>query len=148
MMNASKAIWFSVIPANTVFVKTASKPTRTYNLLAVSLNQSATLILVWIYFIFCAGSEIVACMDTECASQFSILSLSHIISPQLIDLYWRRKESKSSSSQPAGFEECPFCNFKAIISNENDKIFKCFNPSCLKESCRYNAKIDQKYAPI
>lgn len=32
-------------------------------------------------------------------------------------------------------EMCPFCDF-ATIPHENDKIFKCLNPECMKESCR------------
>lgn len=38
----------------------------------------------------------------------------------------------------AGIEEletCPFCDF-ASIPNESDKIFRCLNPDCMKESCR------------
>lgn len=33
-------------------------------------------------------------------------------------------------------EECPFCPFKAIVEDENDKVFHCLNPKCGRESCR------------
>ena len=32
-------------------------------------------------------------------------------------------------------EECPFCEF-TTIPLEEDEIFKCQNPNCMKESCR------------
>lgn len=38
----------------------------------------------------------------------------------------------------AGIEDlemCPFCDF-ATIPAEADKIFRCLNPECMKESCR------------
>lgn len=32
-------------------------------------------------------------------------------------------------------EMCPFCDFATIPAPE-DKLFKCLNPECMKESCR------------
>ena len=32
---------------------------------------------------------------------------------------------------------CPFCPFAAIVSDPGDKVFRCLNPECLKESCRF-----------
>ncbi len=32
---------------------------------------------------------------------------------------------------------CPFCSFATIIPDDDpDKVFRCMNPECLKESCR------------
>jgi TRIAD3 protein (E3 ubiquitin-protein ligase RNF216) len=39
----------------------------------------------------------------------------------------------------AGIENlvsCPFCSFATIMEDENDKVLRCQNPECLKESCR------------
>lgn len=32
-------------------------------------------------------------------------------------------------------ETCPFCDFVTIPARE-DKLFRCLNPECMKESCR------------
>ncbi|XP_018569505.1 E3 ubiquitin-protein ligase RNF216-like [Anoplophora glabripennis] len=50
---------------------------------------------------------------------------------------WAQKKAVAEI-KAAGIEElesCPFCDF-AYIPNESDKIFRCLNPDCMKESCR------------
>lgn len=39
-------------------------------------------------------------------------------------------------------ETCPFCEFATIMPNQNDKIFRCFNPECFKDSCRFCKKLN------
>lgn len=36
----------------------------------------------------------------------------------------------------ANAEECPFCDYVAILENDADRVFACLNPDCLKQSCR------------
>jgi E3 ubiquitin-protein ligase RNF216 len=31
---------------------------------------------------------------------------------------------------------CPFCDFACINENDQDRVFRCLNPKCMKESCR------------
>ncbi|KAJ4457968.1 putative ring finger [Paratrimastix pyriformis] len=40
-----------------------------------------------------------------------------------------------------GLEECPFCDFRMIIENKDDKVFHCQNPACGKETCRKCKKL-------
>ena len=35
-----------------------------------------------------------------------------------------------------GFVTCPFCDYGAILEDENDKEFRCQNKECEKVSCR------------
>lgn len=35
-----------------------------------------------------------------------------------------------------GLECCPYCPYAVIVDNPEDKIFRCLNPECLKETCR------------
>ena len=35
-----------------------------------------------------------------------------------------------------GLECCPYCPYAVIVDNPDDKIFRCLNPECLKETCR------------
>ncbi len=35
-----------------------------------------------------------------------------------------------------GLECCPYCPYAVIVDNPNDKIFRCLNPECMKETCR------------
>jgi hypothetical protein len=49
----------------------------------------------------------------------------------------RRKQLEEVKA--AGIEDletCPFCDFASILPDE-DKVFCCLNPDCMRESCRY-----------
>jgi TRIAD3 protein (E3 ubiquitin-protein ligase RNF216) len=35
-----------------------------------------------------------------------------------------------------GLECCPYCPYAVIVDNPDDKIFRCLNPECMKETCR------------
>ena len=36
--------------------------------------------------------------------------------------------------------DCPFCSFATIMSDPNDRVFRCLNPECLKDSCRWEKR--------
>lgn len=58
------------------------------------------------------------------------------ISPKLFSKVAQKKQLEEVKA--AGIEDlemCPFCDF-ATIPAENDKLFRCLNPECMKESCR------------
>lgn len=37
-----------------------------------------------------------------------------------------------------GLECCPYCPYAVIVDNPDDKVFRCLNPECMKETCRYS----------
>ena len=40
-----------------------------------------------------------------------------------------------------GLEECPFCDFKVVIDNEEEKLFRCQKEDCMAVSCRACKKL-------
>lgn len=76
-----------------------------------------------------------SCLN-NCAEEFSLQTLKNILPPKMFSKIAQKKmivEIKAAGIE--GLEMCPFCDF-ASIPNETDRIFKCFNPDCMKESCR------------
>ncbi|XP_018564406.1 uncharacterized protein LOC108905853 isoform X2 [Anoplophora glabripennis] len=71
-----------------------------------------------------------------CPTEFSLQTLQSVLPPKMFSKLAQKKAL--AEIKAAGIEEletCPFCDF-ASIPNELDKIFRCLNPDCMKESCR------------
>jgi TRIAD3 protein (E3 ubiquitin-protein ligase RNF216) len=48
-----------------------------------------------------------------------------------MSLYERVKQTKEvEAAGIEGLEECPFCEFKIIIANDQEKLFVCGNEEC------------------
>ncbi|KAJ8979957.1 hypothetical protein NQ317_001542, partial [Molorchus minor] len=72
----------------------------------------------------------------SCTAEFTLQTLQHVLPPKMFSKLAQKKAL--AEIKAAGIEElemCPFCDF-ATIPNEADKIFRCLNPDCMKESCR------------
>ncbi|CAH1115578.1 unnamed protein product [Psylliodes chrysocephalus] len=72
----------------------------------------------------------------HCTEEFSLLTLQKVLPPKMFSKLAQKKAL--AEVKAAGIEElesCPFCDF-ASIPNISDKIFRCLNPDCMKESCR------------
>ncbi|RXG70540.1 E3 ubiquitin-protein ligase [Armadillidium vulgare] len=77
------------------------------------------------------------CLEGECKSPFSLGTLKRLLKPSIFSNLLKRKQAEEIAA--AGIddlESCPFCNFATIMPNKEDKVFKCLNPECLKDSCR------------
>lgn len=84
-----------------------------------------------------SGGYIVKCMDASCKEEISLKALRGLLRPQVIDLILRRsQQAELRNAQLANMETCPFCDFALIIENPDERVFRCQNPDCLKESCR------------
>ncbi|CAD6222089.1 GSCOCG00012991001-RA-CDS, partial [Cotesia congregata] len=71
----------------------------------------------------------------NCGSEFSISTLQHVLPPTKFSILLKKRQA--AEVMAAGLEglvSCPFCHF-ASIPAEGDKVFKCLNPECMKESC-------------
>ncbi|XP_050501008.1 uncharacterized protein LOC126880956 isoform X2 [Diabrotica virgifera virgifera] len=71
-----------------------------------------------------------------CPIEFTLHTLQLVLSPKLFSKLAQKKAL--AEVRAAGIDElesCPFCDF-ASIPNTEDKIFRCLNPDCMKESCR------------
>ncbi|KAK2585538.1 hypothetical protein KPH14_010180 [Odynerus spinipes] len=73
---------------------------------------------------------------TSCTSEFNLSMLQKVLSPTTFSiLLKKRQEAEVMAAGLEGLVSCPFCPFASIPPAE-DKVFKCFNPECMKESCR------------
>ena len=80
----------------------------------------------------------IVCMDQSgCKLAFPESELRRFLSPKLIQLYERVKQQKEIESAGLdNLEECPFCDYKVVIENEQEKLFRCENAECGAVSCR------------
>ncbi|XP_017792226.1 PREDICTED: uncharacterized protein LOC108574201 [Habropoda laboriosa] len=79
---------------------------------------------------------------TNCDEEFSLPTLQKILSPtQFSSLISKKQEAEVMAAGLEGLVSCPFCHFASIPPPE-DKVFKCLNPECMKESCRFCRKLN------
>ncbi|TCD66626.1 hypothetical protein EIP91_001093, partial [Steccherinum ochraceum] len=84
------------------------------------------------------------CMDqSDCKLPFSESELRRLLTPKLMALYERIKQRKEiEAAGLEGLEECPFCEYKVVIENEHERLFRCENADCGAVSCRACKKPD------
>lgn len=74
---------------------------------------------------------------TDCQSEFSLQVLQKALPPtKFSKLLIKKQAAEVLAADVEGLVSCPFCHFASIPPPE-DKVFKCLNPECMKESCRY-----------
>lgn len=76
-------------------------------------------------------------MNDGCENAFAFSTLRNLLQPRLMDLLLRRNQM--AEIRQAGIENvasCPFCDFLLVMENDEDHVFSCRNPQCLRESCR------------
>jgi TRIAD3 protein (E3 ubiquitin-protein ligase RNF216) len=79
------------------------------------------------------------CLDTsECKATFARWQLGEALGPSLMGkLDHLQQQDEIEQAGLDGLENCPFCDFKAICPPvEEDREFRCYNPSCEAVSCR------------
>ncbi|KYN41887.1 hypothetical protein ALC56_03708 [Trachymyrmex septentrionalis] len=81
------------------------------------------------------GKSRVDCL-LQCGSEFPLALLQRVLPPTKFSiLLCKRQAAEVIAAGVDGLVSCPFCHFASIPPVE-DKIFKCLNPECMKESCR------------
>ncbi|XP_018392487.1 PREDICTED: uncharacterized protein LOC108771644 [Cyphomyrmex costatus] len=81
------------------------------------------------------GNTRVDCL-LQCGCEFPLSVLQQVLPPTKFSiLLCKRQEAEIIAAGVDGLVSCPFCHFASIPPAE-DKIFKCLNPECMKESCR------------
>lgn len=80
----------------------------------------------------------IKCMDTsDCQSVFSKSELSKVLNLQMMKrLEQIELEASIDQANIEGLEKCPFCVWAVIIENPEERVFRCGNQKCLKETCR------------
>ncbi|TDL14424.1 hypothetical protein BD410DRAFT_203972 [Rickenella mellea] len=86
----------------------------------------------------------IRCMDQSgCKLLFSESELSRFLTSKLLALYHRVKQNKEVEAAGLdGLEECPFCEYKVVIDNPDEKLFRCENEECGAVTCRACKKAD------
>uniref|UniRef100_A0A0C9QJK2 Rnf216_1 protein n=3 Tax=Fopius arisanus TaxID=64838 RepID=A0A0C9QJK2_9HYME len=80
------------------------------------------------------GDTHVPCFQ-DCGAEFSLATLQEILKPTKFSiLVKKRQAAEVAAAGLEGLVSCPFCHF-ASIPPEGDKVFKCLNSECMKESC-------------
>lgn len=75
--------------------------------------------------------------QSGCKLAFPESELGRFLTPQLFTLYQRVKQRKEiEAAGLENLEECPFCEYKVVIENESEKLFRCENTDCGAVSCR------------
>ncbi|KAJ7709797.1 hypothetical protein B0H17DRAFT_238676 [Mycena rosella] len=84
------------------------------------------------------------CMDQDgCKLPFPDAQLRRFLTPKLMSLYERVKQTKEvEAAGIRGLEECPFCDYKCVIENEQEKLFRCGSEDCAAVSCRQCKQLD------
>ena len=74
---------------------------------------------------------------SECESELPLNLLQKLLPPQKFSQYLKNNQLQEiEAAGITGLETCPFCSEFLSIPPAADKIFKCQNSECLKESCR------------
>lgn len=80
----------------------------------------------------------IVCMDQSgCALPFPASELRRFLAPPLLALYERVKQRREiEAAGLANLEECPFCEYRCVIENDQEKLFRCENQDCMAVTCR------------
>ncbi len=80
----------------------------------------------------------IVCMDQSgCKLPFPESELHRFLSEKLLALYDRVKQRKEiEAAGLENLEECPFCDYKVVIDNEAEKLFRCEKEDCGAVTCR------------
>ena len=85
----------------------------------------------------------IVCMDQSgCKLFFPESELRRFLSEKLLELYERVKQRKEiEAAGLENLEECPFCEYKVVIENDQEKLFRCEREDCGAVSCRACKKL-------
>ncbi|KAF9232611.1 hypothetical protein BU15DRAFT_81042 [Melanogaster broomeanus] len=102
----------------------------------------------------CASNQLgqynpdVLCMDQSgCKLPFPDSKLRRVLTPKLLDFYYRVKQRKEiEAAGLAHLEECPRCEYKCVIENDTEKLFReCKKPEHLPRSCDDEKQLDAQH---
>lgn len=87
--------------------------------------------------------------QSGCKLAFADAELKRFLPQKLIDLYDRVKQAKEiEAAELDGLEECPFCEYKVVIDNPEEKLFRCEREECSAVSCRVCKKLVSSFSIV
>lgn len=73
----------------------------------------------------------------NCQASFSSRVMERVLLPAVYKGYLvRQQQDELKRSGIDDLAMCPFCDFAVIMPNKQDRVLKCLNEDCLRESCR------------
>jgi TRIAD3 protein (E3 ubiquitin-protein ligase RNF216) len=88
-------------------------------------------------YVMLLGSHRVTCMVEGCEADFSLEMLQSALRPETFSLLLRRRQTAElRQADIENLEQCPSCDFAMVIENTAERVFRCRNRDCLKETCR------------
>ncbi|XP_050390114.1 uncharacterized protein LOC126809530 [Patella vulgata] len=87
--------------------------------------------------VFGSGKLDLSCMTDRCDSSFPESQLELCLAQDVLEKYQDRvREENLNLADIEDLVRCPGCDFAAIL-DPGDKVFRCQNIHCLKETCRF-----------
>lgn len=85
----------------------------------------------------------IVCMDQSgCKLPFPESEIKRCLGPKLLSLYERVKQRREvEAAGLENLEECPFCEYKVVIENPQERLFRCENEDCGAVTCRKCKKL-------
>lgn len=84
------------------------------------------------------GKTGLSCLG-QCEDTFELAILQHVLNANMFSKWIKKIQlAEVEKAEIDGLERCPFCEFATIMETtpEEDKVFRCRDPECGKESCR------------
>jgi TRIAD3 protein (E3 ubiquitin-protein ligase RNF216) len=80
---------------------------------------------------------VVECLETGCHEGFAPDDLEKILPAKVLStLKQLQQREEILASGLLNLVFCPFCPYMVIMEDPSDKVVKCMNPECSKDSCR------------
>ncbi|XP_065065787.1 E3 ubiquitin-protein ligase RNF216-like [Rhopilema esculentum] len=87
--------------------------------------------------IYGSGKIPLCCLTSDCSSIFPLSQLEKALDSSMFDKYQERLQEESlKMAELPDLVRCPSCDYAAEMP-AGDKVFKCQNTDCMKETCRY-----------
>lgn len=82
------------------------------------------------------GRGVVKCLG-QCDKEVEVVHLKRVLSPTMMSrLLENRQAEELRSAELENLVSCPYCPYQTIMDNTEDRVMRCLNPGCGRDSCR------------
>ncbi|CAM2727175.1 unnamed protein product [Rotaria socialis] len=83
------------------------------------------------------GECFFTCLNPTCKYEYSTSLMNQLLAPTLFSrLLIKIQQEELRLANIQNFEQCRYCTFGTIIDDPHERVFRCLNQECLKETCR------------
>jgi len=95
-----------------------------------------TCVIVTAEGVLAMGKWMVQCLG-ECEAEVDVNQLQRVLKPNVLSkLMVNRQAEELKTAGVENLVSCPFCPYQTIMDNQEDKVVRCLNPECGRDSCR------------